>query len=536
MKKILLFVIILTYFFISVGSATRESLTYDETVHMQVGMDAWNKKIFTADPYSPPLIGELASIPAVLGASTLISGQMPSVNILPSRMVIVLLSILLIFGVYHVVKRLIGEPEALASVFLFVWEPTILSHNHYVTKDMGFTVLFFFCYFFFLYVVKQYTWKRLVIFSVLFGLTLASKTSALPFFLVSVGTLCLFDRPFLRHMKTLWKQVLVGVAAASLVVWGCYFFQTDVLIARRDDPNRISSRLMQQAQKTNNTTLSSLITFGTDIRIPLGTYLASQKNALLLQRDRSPVFFQGSEYPHVRWYFMVVNLLLKLPIPLIILAGYLIYERKKETKRLRDSQVIFFVAPLLGILVFLCLSGVRPYVRYALPIYPFLIILSGIGLTRMIRNKQFLIPLALCMWYTVSTLLYFPHFISFANGFAGGRDTRYEKFIDSDIDWGQGLTDVASYIKTHDISTFTFSYFGTDDGTLYGLQSSVPYGTYKKEEICAFHEIIGKNPDGNAVTAISLSNWYYCGYYKMDEFKKSAITGVLGDTILLFSL
>lgn len=527
MKKILFFIIILTYFFISVGSATHESLTYDETVHMQVGMDAWNKKIFTADPYSPPLIGELASIPAVLGVSTMISSQTPSMKILPSRIIIILLSIALLVGMYRVVKCLIGEPEALASVFLFVWEPTILSHNHYVTKDMGFTAFFFFCYFFFIYLVKQYTWKRCIGFSVLFGLMLASKTSALPFFLVSVGMLCILDRSFFTHMKALWKQLLAGLAVAIFVVWGCYFFQTDVLIAQRDDPNRISSQLMQQAKKTNNTIISSLITFGTDVHIPLGTYLASQKNALLLQRDRSPVFFQGSEYPQVRWYFMPVNLLLKLPIPLIILAGYAIWKRKK--------RFIFFLAPLLGILLFLCFSGVRPYVRYALPIYPFLIILSGIGLTRMIQNKQFFIPLVLCMWYTVSTLLYFPHFISFANEFAGDRDTRYEKFIDSDIDWGQGLLNVTNFIKTHDISKFTFSYFGTDNGNLYGLESSVPYGTYKKEEICAFHEITGKNPDGSAVTAISLSNWYYCGYYKTDEFKKSAITGVLGDTILLFS-
>lgn len=524
--------IIITYILLSLGSALRESLTYDENVHVQVGMDAWKTQTFTKDPYSPPFIAELSVIPKLLNLDQLIPSPVPSMKLLPSRMVVIVFSVCLMIALYMTMKQMIGEPEALATIFLFAWEPSILAHSHYVTKDMGFTLFFFLSWIFFLFLCKKYTLKVFIVFSLMFGCLLASKTSAIPFFLFSVVFLSLFDRSCLKKVFRIGWKWIVTCCIALFVVWMSYFFQTDVIIAKREDPNRISSRLIKYAKETNNTILSSALKVGMEMKIPLGTYFASQKNGLLLQKEQGSVFFLGKEYSGVRWYMLPVNLIFKLPVPLLLLFGMSFYFFRK--KQLQIQKFIPFLAPIVGITVFLCISHVKPYVRYTLPIYPFILILSGAGLIRMIKKNWLIVPAIFCIWYTVGTLLYFPHFISFANVFAGPREKRYEKLIDSDIDWGQGLFDVASFMKKQQVSTLSFSYFGTDNGIFYGLASETPYATFKKEEICAFHEIKGPTSNGPSMTAISFSNWHYCGYYLLPAFRKDRVVGVLSDSVLIF--
>jgi len=115
------------------------------------------------------------------------------------------------------------------------------------------------------------------------------------------------------------------------------------------------------------------------------------------------------------------------------------------------------------------------------------------------------------------------------------RNAHYTKLIDSNIDWGQGLMDIAAYIKRNDISHLKFSYFGTDDGALYGLSGMTPYGFTRFEDICMFHDIKGTDGNGKSLVAISSFNWYYCGYYKMPDFKPQNCIGKIGDTTLLFN-
>lgn len=530
MKKALVLLVLVTYTAISAVSAMQESLTYDEGVHMAVGMDAWQKRQFTKDPYSPPLVGELAALPAVLGMQT--SHGLSFSSVFPSRMIILTLSVLLAIFMYVTVEKILGTSTAIAAIFLFVWEPTILSHNHYVTKDMGVTAFFFISYILFVSLLDKFSWRRIILFGACFGILLASKTSALPFFLCSIGTLCIMRKDYWKRIGKYWKNLAVSFLLAIGVLWATYGFTTDVIIAKREDPGRISAQLMQSAQDSGNTILIHALRFAKDVPIPLGTYLASQKNALLLGRQSSQVFFLGSAFDSVRWYFLPVNFSMKLPLPLLcFFVAACVYMIKKS---ISFKQMALFIAPVVGIFLFLIISSVKPYVRYSLPLYPFFIIIAALGLVEMIRKGKTIVALLLCIWYTVGTLVYFPHFLSFGNVLAGPRDKRYERLIDSDIDWGQNLMDVASYIKNNNLQTVQFSYFGTDDGNAYGLYSPIPYGIHKKDAVCAFHTIKGTNPDGPKRTCISLSNWYYCGYFMMDQYAASRIIDDIAGTILVF--
>ncbi|MBI4066258.1 hypothetical protein HY411_00935, partial [Candidatus Gottesmanbacteria bacterium] len=140
----------------------------------------------------------------------------------------------------------------------------------------------------------------------------------------------------------------------------------------------------------------------------------------------------------------------------------------------------------------------------------------------------------LLLWYIGGTVAQYPHFISYANEFTGPRERRYELLADSNLDWGQALPDLVPYIRAQKLGKVKFSYFGRDDAAVYGLPSATPYGGWRFEEICAFHDVV---LDGNAKeekTVISVSNWYYCGYNKEEAYRKEHIWDVVADTFLVF--
>jgi hypothetical protein len=180
-------------------------------------------------------------------------------------------------------------------------------------------------------------------------------------------------------------------------------------------------------------------------------------------------------------------------------------------------------------------SHVHPYIRYILPIYPFLIITAAWGITRTRNLRAYVVIGLFGIWLIAQTLFQYPHFLSYANEFLGPAKNRYSYLTDANIDWGQSLEDVAAYARRRQSALLSFSYFGRDNGDAYGLVSNFPWGSYKFDDICAFHEIPFASQNGPHIVAISISNWYGCGFWKDPKFEKKHITGVVGGSVLIFS-
>ena len=60
-------------------------------------------------------------------------------------------------------------------------------------------------------------------------------------------------------------------------------------------------------------------------------------------------------------------------------------------------------------------------------------------------------------------------------------------------------------------------------------------GSYKFNEICAFHDINYPSNTGQTITAISLSNWYGCGYHLDQRYDNDTIKAAIGGSILIFN-
>ena len=64
------------------------------------------------------------------------------------------------------------------------------------------------------------------------------------------------------------------------------------------------------------------------------------------------------------------------------------------------------------------------------------------------------------MWYLISTICIYPHYLSYFNEFVGGPGNAYHYFVESNIDWGQDLFYLRDYLHQNNIENIKLSYWG----------------------------------------------------------------------------
>ncbi|MBI5449259.1 glycosyltransferase family 39 protein [Candidatus Gottesmanbacteria bacterium] len=515
------FVAVVVFVVLSTGSALHESLVYDEIFYIQEGTRNLTERIFS-DPYNPPLIRELTAIPLVFFPFVFPQSDITAIRYLPARLVTITLGVLLLVSVYIFVKRRFDGRTGFVAGAVLALEPTVLAHSHYVTSDIGLTLFFFWAYWAWLILLRRQTWTGAGVFGISAGLAFASKLSAIPYILVS-AVASLFITRKIAGYGWLWQKqhfMIASFTIALFVVWATYSFQNNVIIAKRDDTARMSERIIRYASEKNLPVVGRIISVLQSQPIPLGDYFATMKNSFL-RPQVAPEARQGS---------LAKVLLLKVPIPLMILA----------IVGLLQPHTAIYTVPLFFVFIVSLYGSPMPWVRYVLPIYPFIAIVAAIGI-RAVGQKRgmwgIVRSIALFMsliWYILGSVSSYPHFVSYANEFAGPADRRYEVLTDSNLDWGQGLPDMADFMRQEKLGHLSFSYFGRDNGNPYGLISNREWGSHQFGDICAFHEIVSPYATSNRMIAISVSNWYGCGYSKSDQFSKQKIRLVIADSILIF--
>ena len=519
--------------YLTVGSALLESLTFDEIVHIQEGKNHLISHTFRIDTNNPPFIRELAVIPLVLGIQHLIPSSLPNMQAFPARAVIIMLGVLLGIAVYHTGTRYFGWKAGILGLCLYILEPEILAHSHYMTQDMGAALLFFLAYTYFLRVIEKPTPKRIILLSILCGLLAVTKITVVLYYIISIVLYLMvrFTRVKTSIGKHIWYMAS-GVFITLLIIWGTYFFNTSVIIQTGGSTDRVSVNIEQYAVAHGMPWMNGTISTLKTVRMPLGEYIEVIKNTA--KRITIPVryLFMGVWYDKPLWYFMPVNWFSKIPLPLFFLfiLGLFLGLRKPKDRNITADLII----PIVAIFLVSSVSRMQPFTRYMLPVLPFIIVIAGSTMKYIRKNVLYVGISILMVWYGLGTLQVFPHFISYTNESVRLRTIAVPLFMDSNMDWGQGLITFKTYVDSVNPSSVSFSYFGRDNGAAYGLPADIPYGSYKFNEICAFHEISFPNNTGPHITAISLSNWFYCGYNLDPEYFSEKIKEYIGDSIFVF--
>lgn len=153
------------------------------------------------------------------------------------------------------------------------------------------------------------------------------------------------------------------------------------------------------------------------------------------------------------WYYYLAAATVKVPLGTWILLAFAIGGRLGGVRfgpTWRDEIVL--LAPAIATLVFISSqSGINRHFRYALPIFPFLFIWIS-SLTQLwTYRRKFCVWLATgaFAWAIGSSLLIYPHSLSYFNELAGGPRGGPRFLLASNTDWGQDLLLIKRWIDDH---------------------------------------------------------------------------------------
>jgi hypothetical protein len=135
----------------------------------------------------------------------------------------------------------------------------------------------------------------------------------------------------------------------------------------------------------------------------------------------------------------------KTPLPFLAACLIAPFVRLRERK---PRGEIFVILPLIVLLLSYSVLADRVNygIRHILPVFPFLFLFAGrLGPFFATRSRRLRIAaLAVLSLYPLSALLATPNTVDYFNLFARGQGDRI--LLDSNIDWGQGLKRVKSYM------------------------------------------------------------------------------------------
>jgi hypothetical protein len=164
----------------------------------------------------------------------------------------------------------------------------------------------------------------------------------------------------------------------------------------------------------------------------------------------------------VPWYFPFAWLV-KFPIPLQLLtaAGLMelilrIYRQRADAA---DALIWGTAFVLFGLAV---LSNFHIGFRHLLPVLPLFTFGSGAALQRWLGHQSGRLVIAGgVVFLALSSLLIYPHGISYFNEWIGGPKNGWRYLADSNIDWGQNYPELGAYLSRHRVDCariFTMSY------------------------------------------------------------------------------
>ncbi len=549
------------------------SLTMDELAHIPAGFSYLYAKDFRLNPEHPPLIKDLAAIPLMFlnlnfpenhdswqtgvnnqwwfGNQFIFkSGNDADKIIFWSRIPMILLTVFFWLLIYLWAKNVVGSKYALIVLLLAVFSPTIIAHGGLVTTDIGAAFGFLLAVYFWIKFLKQPDFKSTIIFSIVLGFALLLKFSLallIPIFgIISIAYWWASSEKIKKILKTFFLAAVSAFFAVLFIIWPIYYVHTlNYPIERQvfDTQDILASN--------SNTILKNATIFfaGRKITRPVAHYALGLLMATQRVGSGNTVYFLG-DISATAWkhYFPVVYLL-KEPLSfyilglclIIIFLSYLIKDNKKFCGKclLNAKKIIADNIEAFSLLIIIAvywatsiLGNLNIGVRHILPVLAPTYILFVLLLKKILEKNggssggKTLIGFTALMliWYCLSSMFSFPHYLSYFNELTGGSKNGYKYVVDSNYDWGQDLKTLQRFVENNNIEKIKIDYFGGDD---------VEYRFGDKWE--GFNPHSGPQKGWFAISATLLQNGrgnptkgfnQPTGYYKwLDEYQPIARAG-----------
>jgi hypothetical protein len=471
----------LLFFFLALDSMTGDSPTMDEQNHLARGLAF----LRTGDPRlsleHPPLVNSLSALPLLTLTDVRLPIDHPSWDqpegwyafaeqllwvynddvtrmIFLARMPIVFLTLGLALVGYHFARQFWGWPAAIIAFLFLLFDPNILAHGRYTTTDLG-GALFLLLATLLLWRMWSspgWSWGKVVLSGVGVGLAMGSKLSNLVFIPIFalLALMPLYDPAWsLRKAGRRLAQYLIAGLIGLGALWAIYGFQWQ--------PFTFQSEALKGLNQISG---------------PMPTFWAGIEQILTLTGGGRPTFLLGKFSTEGWWYYFPIALLVKTPLPVLLLVGLaaVLLIKGKGTR----GRAVFLLIPAIIYFLISLQSALNIGYRHLLLILPFLYVLvSGLAsLPRVdfsILNRRFdlwrvLLYSSVILIVAVDLLLH-PHYLSYFNVVAGGPANGHNVLVDSNVDWGQDLLRLKEWMAENEVDQVKLAWFGTADPAYYNI-------------------------------------------------------------------
>jgi hypothetical protein len=388
-------------------------------------------------------------------------------------------------------------PAAAAAVAgaAFALEPNLLAHGSLITTDMGMTAFFFAATAAFGRFLETRAAGWLAATGLLWGIALLAKFTAVlagPVFLV-LGAIHLRFRP--REARAAPRR---GPAAAPprprpwarQVVWGERSGGPWLHLAASVAAAGLIALAVLNAGYGFDSTFRSL----SELALESDAFRERARGALgKLPLPVPAPFVQGYDHAEAggrRWWsylmgrhsmtgwphYYLVAFLVKTPIPLLVLAAVGLLAGRRLLG-LAPGRIASAAAPPLLLMAAFTLSGSLKNIglRYVLPVYPFVCVLAGIGGAGLLRARRpygAVALAALVLWAGAAEARIYPDHLTYFNEIAGGPDGGRWWLLDSNLDWGQDLKGLGTWMKANGVASVFLDYFGRACPRYYGVTAA----------------------------------------------------------------
>ncbi|MEK6261864.1 MAG: glycosyltransferase family 39 protein [Planctomycetota bacterium] len=460
--------------------ARHDGFTCDEVAHLPSGLFHWERGEFGMFNVNPPLVRMIATLPVLaLGYQAdwssyvndiydrperLLSREVLRLNgtrsywlLTVARWTCLPFTLLGMWICWRWAGELYGDHAAVLAAILWCFSPNILGHGHLMTPDIPGASIGIAAFYVFRHWLINPTWQWAFVSGIVFGQAQATKSSWVILFAMW-PLLWLFWRiccrcgensqPLLRELKQMAVILAVGVwsinmwygFAGTFTALGEYRFLSTTLGGFRDGLGPAVR------YRFENTYLAHIpVPFPSD-------YVQGI--------DRQKYHFELPDWSYLRgewrdrgwWHYYVYAAFVKEPLGYWVLGAMAVALGAFSAYRARWRDELLLLIPLILLVVFISSQrGFNRHLRYILPAYPFaFILISRVARSISRRNWGVSAAMAACTaWGVVSSLLVYPHPLSYFNEFAGGALNGRYHLLSSNTDWGQDLLYLKSWIDAH---------------------------------------------------------------------------------------
>lgn len=424
---------------------------------------------------------------------------------------------------YRWASEIYGPIPGITALVLWSFSPTILGWGSTITPDVAAAALGVTAGYTFWRWLQDPSWTRTAVAGGALGLAELTKTTWIVLFVLwpLLWLACGKGRPSpvdgIRRRHQIIRHCLILLMAVYIINLGYWFENTGEQL---QSFTFISKTLggTNEDNATGNRFSNSLLG---KLWMPLPANYIRGIDFQKYEFEKGKWSYLCGEQRIGGWYYYYLfALLVKTPTGTLFLTVLAIVASicSRHYRTSGRAELMLLAPALVVLLVVSSQTGFNRYIRYVIPALPFIFI----AISRVTKPDASPV-VAVAAWLAIaasviSSLSVLPHSMSYFNYAVGGPRFGHHYLADANIDWGQDLLRLKTWMMHHPEATpMHLSYFGYFEPELAGITAEpVPSGPARAAPE-ADPASLGPQPGWYAISVNNLIDYHHFGPPELDH-------------------